>query len=222
MTDTLLSPESDAIRVLLIDDHTILRQGLKQLLEDHDGILICGEAGNGEEAILQALSLKPDIILMDINLPKVNGYEASRAILTAWPTARIIVLTNQDDGHVLKRFLDLGVKGFLLKDVQVDELVDGIKRVMGGETLELSADLSEKMKTSRQNTRDASYDTLTEREKEVLTALAKGYSNQQLADLLMVSPKTVHNHLYNIYSKIGVNTRAEAIVWAIEAGFTDK
>jgi two-component system, NarL family, response regulator DegU len=214
--------QTTPVNVLLIDDHTILRQGLKQLLETDNNICICGEADNGEDAIFKALSLKPDVILMDINLPRVNGYEASRAILTAWPSARIIVLTNQDDTQVLKKFLDLGIKGFLLKDIQIELLIDGIQRVVAGEVIELSTELSEKVKSAKTSSKETDYDSLTDREKEVLSALAKGYSNQQLAKLLMVSPKTVHNHLYNIYSKIGVNTRAEAIVWAIEAGFTDK
>jgi NarL family two-component system response regulator LiaR len=159
---------------------------------------------------------------MDINLPKVNGYEASRAILTTWPAARILVLTNQDDAHVLKKFLDLGVKGFLLKDVQLEYLTECIHRIMAGDTIELSNELAEKMQNSKILSKDDVAVTLTEREREVLMALAKGHSNQQLADMLVVSPKTVHNHLYNIYSKIGVKTRAEAIVWAIESGFLEK
>src|SRR5687768_1075562 len=99
----------DVIRLLLVDDHTILRQGLKQLLAMDPKIEICGEAENGEDAILKSLILKPDIILMDINLPKVNGYESSRAILTAWPSANILILTNQDDANILKKFVDLGI-----------------------------------------------------------------------------------------------------------------
>jgi DNA-binding NarL/FixJ family response regulator len=217
-----MSTERQPINVLIVDDHTILRQGLKQLLEIDKNLNICGEAENGEEAILKALSLKPDIILMDINLPKVSGYEASRAILTAWPQARILVLTNQDDAHVIKKFMDLGIPGFLLKDVQVEILIDAIHQVVSGKTLALSPELAEKLKTIKDTAKESSYFTLTEREKEVLKALTKCYSNLQLAELLMVSPKTVHNHLYNIYSKIGVSTRAEAIVWAIESGFSEK
>ncbi len=219
MTSDAFSEHAEPpIRVLLVDDHTILRQGLKQLLEAESGIQIIEEASNGEEAILKALSVKPDLILMDVNMPKVNGYESSRAILTAWPTARIIVLTNQDDTHVIKKFMDLGVQGFLLKDVQTEVLVEAMRRVMRGEKVALSDDLTAKMATTPKNPKATVHLTLTEREKEVLHALTKGYSNQHLADLLMVSPKTVHNHLYNIYSKIGVSSRAEAIVWAMEAG----
>jgi DNA-binding NarL/FixJ family response regulator len=217
-----MSTTKQPINVLLVDDHTILRQGLKQLLETDSQLHICGEAENGEEALAKAFSLKPDIILMDINLPKINGYEASRAILSAWPQARILVLTNQDDAHVLKKFLDLGVKGFLLKDVQLELLLDTIHRIVAGETVELSSDLSEKMAALKVFGKENTVFSLTDREKEVLKALARGYSNQQLAELLVVSPKTVHNHLYSIYSKIGVNTRSEAIVWAIESGFVEK
>lgn len=214
--------ENKPIRILLVDDHTIVRQGLRQLLETDPLIEVCGEADNGEDAIMQAIGLKPDVILMDVNLPKVNGYEASRAILAAWPAARIIVLTNQDDATVLKRFMDLHIQGFFLKDVQIDILLDAIRQVMAGETLELAPELAEKLKASKAHSREDALYALTDREKEVLQALTRGYSNQQLADLLTVSPKTVHNHLYNIYSKIGVKTRSEAIVWAMENGLAGK
>ncbi len=208
------------IRILLVDDHTILRQGLKQLLALDGNILVVGEAENGEDAIVKALSMKPDVILMDVNMPKVNGYEASQAILTAWPSARILVLTNQDDTHVVKKFMELNIRGFLLKDVDADVLIDSIYRAKSGETIELTEGLSDKMTASKQASGEKGFGTLTEREREVLSALAKGNTNQQLADLLSVSPKTVHNHLYNIYSKIGAANRSEAIVWAIENGFS--
>jgi two-component system response regulator DegU len=215
-----MSP-SQAIRVLLVDDHTILRQGMKQLLEMDERISICGEALNGEEAILQALTMKPDVILMDINMPKVNGYMASRSILMAWPEAKILVLTNQDEPDILKKFLELGVKGYFLKDVDIDVLIQGILDVVAGQTVELSQELQEKLKQVKQNAKSDTVHQLTEREKEVLKALTKGVSNQELAEMLTVSPKTVHNHLYNIYSKIGVSSRSEAIVWAIESGFME-
>lgn len=212
---------SQATRVLLVDDHTILRQGMKQLLEMDARISICGEALNGEEAILQALTMKPDVILMDINMPKVNGFMASRSILMAWPEAKILVLTNQDEPDILKKFLELGVKGYFLKDVDIDVLIQGILDVVAGQTVELSQELQEKLKQVKQNAKSDTVHQLTEREKEVLKALTKGVSNQELADMLTVSPKTVHNHLYSIYSKIGVSSRSEAIVWAIESGFME-
>ncbi len=212
---------SQVTRVLLVDDHTILRQGMKQLLEMDQRISICGEALNGEEAILQALTMKPDVILMDINMPKVNGFMASRSILMAWPEAKILVLTNQDEPDILKKFLELGVKGYFLKDVDIDVLIQGILDVVAGQTVELSQELQDKLKQVKQNAKSDTVHHLTEREKEVLKALTKGVSNQELADMLTVSPKTVHNHLYSIYSKIGVSSRSEAIVWAIESGFME-
>ncbi len=217
----MTNPTTTPIRLLLVDDHAILRQGMKQLLETEDDFIVCGEAGNGEEAIVQTLSLKPDIILMDINLPKLSGYESSRAILTAWPEAKILILSNQDDPHVMKKCLDLAVKGFLLKDIRIENLVSKLKRVYAGETLPLSEELNTRMNagkaTSGNSEMDKGVEMLTEREREVLKALSKGYSNQKLADLLVVSPKTVQNHLYSIYHKIGVTSRSEAIIWAIEA-----
>ena len=209
----------EPIRVLLVDDHAILRQGMKQLLETDAHFTVCGEAGNGEEAIMQAFSLKPDIILMDINLPKVSGYESSRAILTAWPEAKIVILSNQDDPHVMKKCLDLQVKGFLLKDIRIENLVAALRRVHEGEKIELSDELNLRLERDKKDATEMEKEAeaLTEREREVLKALSKGYSNQKLAELLVVSPKTVQNHLYNIYHKIGVGSRSEAILWAIEA-----
>ncbi len=205
------------IRILLVDDHPILRQGMRQLLELHGGLHVCGEAGDGEAAVVQALAHKPDIILMDINLPKVSGYESSRAILTTWPQAKIIILSNQDDPHVMKKCLDLPVKGFLLKDIQIEALVEALRKVQAGEFLSLSEELAGKLNQHHRSPTGQSLEALTEREQEVLRALSKGYTNQKLADLLVVSPKTVQNHLYSIYHKIGVSSRAEAIVWALEA-----
>jgi DNA-binding NarL/FixJ family response regulator len=204
-------------RVLLVDDHAILRQGMKQLLETHETLEVCDEAANGEEALVMAISQKPDIILMDINMPKISGYEASRAILTAWPDARILILTNQDDPQVLRKCLDLPIKGFLLKDIRIEDLVVAIEKVIRGDHLELSEDLAAKLVAAGKKS-DKDADVLTEREKEVLRALSKGHTNQKLADLLIVSPKTVQNHLYSIYQKIGVSSRSEAILWAIESG----
>jgi DNA-binding NarL/FixJ family response regulator len=201
-----------------VDDHPILRQGMKQLLECNDTLIVVGEAGNGEEAVLQALTHKPDVILMDINMPKLSGYEAIRAILAAWPDAKIIVLSNQDDPNVVKKCLDLPIKGFLLKDIQIDDLIAAIEKVQQGGTLELGGDLGEKVSAVRKTAATHDANMLTEREREVLQALSKGYTNQKLAELLVVSPKTVQNHLYSIYQKIGVGSRSEAILWAIEAG----
>lgn len=213
--NNLLDPTP--IRALLVDDHPILRQGMRQLLEMHGGIQVCGESGDGEDAVVQALAHKPDVVLMDINLPKVSGYESSRAIMTAWPEAKIIILSNQDDPHVMKKCLDLPVKGFLLKDIQIEALVDAIRRVRAGESLTLSEELAAKVQKHDKSATGQSLEALTEREREVLRALSKGYTNQKLADLLVVSPKTVQNHLYSIYHKIGVSSRSEAILWAIEA-----
>jgi DNA-binding NarL/FixJ family response regulator len=219
MTGSKLSASepTEAIRILLVDDHAILRQGMKQLLETDAHFTVCGEAGTGEEAIMQAFALKPDIILMDINLPKISGYESSRAILTAWPEAKIVILSNQDDPHVMRKCLDLNIKGFLLKDIRIENLVAALLRVQTGERLDLSVEVSQRLEESLHQEDDSGANVLTEREREVLQALRKGYTNQKLAELLVVSPKTVQNHLYNIYHKIGVTSRSEAILWAIEA-----
>jgi DNA-binding NarL/FixJ family response regulator len=212
----------NAIKILLVDDHHIVRQGIRQLLETDSGIEICGEAEDGEDAIVKALSFKPDIILMDVNLPKVNGYEATRSILTAWPSARIVILTYQDDTKIIHKFLALGVKGFFLKDVRIEILLESMHRIIDGETIALSPELSEKIEAETQAAASDVVSMLTEREKEVLVGLTKGFSNMQLAEMLTVSPKTVNNHLYSIYTKIGVSSRTEAILWALDHGISPK
>jgi DNA-binding NarL/FixJ family response regulator len=154
---------------------------------------------------------------MDINLPKISGYESSRAILTAWPEAKIVILSNQDDPHVMKKCLDLSIKGFLLKDIRIENLVDALQKVHHNEALSLSPEVNQRIQAGIEQETESGADILTDREREVLHALRKGYTNQKLAELLVVSPKTVQNHLYNIYHKIGVASRSEAILWAIEA-----
>src|SRR6478609_2731261 len=152
---------SSAIRIILVDDHAILRQGMKQLLETEERFTVCGEAGTGEEAIMQAFALKPDIILMDINLPKISGYESSRAILTAWPDAKIVILSNQDDPHVMKKCLDLDVKGFLLKDIRIENLVDALEKVYRGDKLVLSPEVSQRMQAGMDQEAVSGADILT-------------------------------------------------------------
>ena len=217
-SDAMVVADSQPLRLLLADDHSLLRQGLRQLLETRPELQVVAEAENGEQAVVQALSHKPDVILMDINMPVVNGFEASKSILNLWPQARILILTNQDDPNVVKRFMELPIAGFLLKDIALPQLVWSIHKAFAGQQVPLADDLQAKISLAPERLASLA-DPLTEREQEVLKLLAKGLSNQELANQLCLSPKTVHNHLYNIYSKLGVSSRGEAIVWAIENNF---
>ncbi|MGE0201814.1 MAG: response regulator [Candidatus Melainabacteria bacterium] len=211
------------VRVLLVDDHPVLREGMARLLASDGTVTVAGQAGDGQEAVLQALTLKPDVVLMDMNMPRVNGYEASKAILAAWPQANILILTNQDHPSVIRPVTALPVRGVLLKDVELPELMKAIHAAARGADTPLHSELAAKLKEDAAragNARDK-LTQLTDREKEVLQALGRGFSNQQLAEQFVVSPKTIHNHLYNIYQKIGVVSRSEAIVWAMESGLLD-
>lgn len=209
------------IRVMLADDHTVFRQGLKSLLAYEEDIKVVGEAANGKEAIDFALQLHPDVIIMDINMPILNGLEATKKIKKELPKIKIVILTSQGDEKSIFSLIEAGTDGYLLKDVAAENLVSAIRDVNAGKST-LHPEVTQKLlsrflhKTEPDKTK--SLDILTEREIEVLKALAKGYSNQQIAEELYISQRTVQNHLHNIYNKLGINGRTEAVIYAIQEG----
>lgn len=209
------------IKVLLADDHTVFRQGLKSLLGLEDDILIIAEASNGQEAIDNAKKFNPDIIIMDINMPVLNGLEATKTIKKTLPGIKIIILTSQGDDKSIFGLIEAGAEGYLLKDVAAENLVSAIKDVYSGNSIlhpEVTQKLLSRLSKGTAVNQQKSLDVLTEREVEVLKALAKGYSNVQIAESLYISQRTVQNHLHNIYNKLGINGRTEAVKYAFEEG----
>lgn len=192
------------IRVLVADDHPVVRHGLCTMLEIEDDIVVVGRAADGAEAVAQALEVQPDIILMDVQMPNVDGIEAMRRIRAEDPEARVIVLTTYRDEDYIFPSLRAGARGYLLKDASREELAAAIRAVHRGESL-LDPQIAESAK---------SREGLTARELEVLELMAAQHSNAQIAEKLFVSENTVKTHVSNILAKLGCNDRAAAVLTA--------
>lgn len=213
------------IRVILADDHTVFRQGLKSLLSLEKDISIVSEAGNGKEAVDFAKQLHPDVIIMDINMPVLNGLEATKQIKAELPKTKIVILTSQGDDKSVFSLIEAGADGYLLKDVAAENLITAIRDVYAGKSIlhpEVAQKLITRLTSKEEHSKPKISNLLTDREIEVLKALAKGYSNMQIAETLFISQRTVQNHLHNIYNKLGVNGRTEAVIYAIQEGIISK
>ena len=210
------------VRVLIADDHPLFRDGVRSLLASLANVEVVGEAASGEEAVALSATTQPDIVLMDIQMPGLNGIEATRRILTASPRAGIIVLTMYDDDDSVFAAMRAGARGYLLKGADQSELVRAIEAVANGEAL-LSPTIARRLiafftALRRETAAQIAFPDLTEREREVLDLIAAGLNNTQIAQRLLLSGKTVRNHVSNIFSKLQVADRAQAIVRAREAG----
>lgn len=209
-----------AIRILIADDHHVVRRGLVFFLKTQQEIEIIGEAKNGKEAVELALSLKPDIVLMDLEMPVQNGIEATREIKKHCPEIKVMMLTSfSDQDHVIPA-LEAGASGYQLKDIEPDELVKAIKQLMTGEnqlhpkaTSHLLSHLSGKSRSEKK-----SVDELTKREIEVLQEIAKGKSNKEIAADLFITEKTVKTHVSNLLSKLELADRTQAALFAVRNG----
>lgn len=209
----------DAIRVLIVDDHEIVRKGIRALLSKERGIETIGEAGNGADAIAQAKSLKPDVILMDLVMPKVDGIQATRAITAAQPDARVLVLTSFAADDKVFPAIKAGALGYLLKDSSPTELIQAIRAVhLGQPSLDASIALKvlQEMAHPAQDAPPAH--GLTEREEEVLRLIAHGKSNREIADELTVAEITVSKHVSNILCKLHLASRTQAALYALKEG----
>ncbi|MBN2045373.1 MAG: response regulator transcription factor [Anaerolineales bacterium] len=206
------------VRILIVDDHMIVRQGLKLIFETEPSVEVVGEAGNGLIGVEQARELAPDIILMDLQMPEMDGLTAVRAILSENPGQKIIILTTFNEDELMYQCLQLGAKGFLLKDTGREALMNTIHAAVRGETL-LSPEVMQKLLNyASQPAAKGGGSLLSEREIEVIRAAAEGGTNQQIALQLGISERTVRAHLTNIYNKLGVSSRGAAIAAAAQQG----
>jgi two-component system response regulator NreC len=210
------------IRILLADDHTVMRRGLRLLLESQPELSVVAEASDGREAVQQAEAHQPDVVVMDIAMPNLGGIEAAQRIATALPNTAIVILSmHSDEGYVL-RALKVGAKGYLLKDSAEGDLIEAIKAVHQGKTFfspEISRMLVEDyVREIRTRGAEDSYDLLTSREREILQLLAERKSNKEIASALNLSTYTVETHRRNLQEKLNVHSLAELILYAVRKG----
>jgi DNA-binding NarL/FixJ family response regulator len=212
---------TEPLRILLVDDHPLVRHGLRALLASVPDTVVVGEAANGEEAIVQAAELQPDIILMDLHMPGMNGVEATRRILQVSPHIGILALTMLEDDASVFAAMRAGARGYLLKGADQAEILLAITAVARGEAI-FSPPIAKRLMQYFANMQpvlpQAAFPDLTEREREILGLIAIGHSNAEIAEELVLSPKTVSNHVSNIFSKLQVVDRAQAVLRARQAG----
>ena len=212
------------IKVVVADDHTILRQGIKALLDNQAGIEVIGEAKDGREALTLIERLQPDVILMDIAMPGLNGLEATRRIKKKFPKIKVLVLTMYTNEEYVFQILQAGANGYLVKETAFQDLISAIRAVYRDEAF-MSPSISKKVinrYTQRaQKTNDTTCDVLTTREREVLQLIAEGSSSKKIAEALFISPKTVETHRTHIMDKLNIHNRTDLVKYAIRKGIVD-
>ena len=216
---------TDKIRILLADDHAVLREGMRNLLQKEEDLEIVGEAGDGEEAIQLAERLSPDVALMDIVMPKLSGIEATRRIKEVSPSTAVLILTAYEDDRYIIGLLEAGAAGYLLKSSRTAELVRAIRAVSAGESV-LSPGVTAKLLARVAGSEEGpgwprAGEQLTDRELEILRLAARGMGNKEIARQLALSVPTVKAHLVNIFNKMGVGSRTEAVMQAVRKGWVE-
>jgi two-component system, NarL family, response regulator LiaR len=215
----------ETIKVLIVDDHQVVRQGLRTFLELHEDILVVGEAGNGGDAVAMAARFTPDVILMDLVMPVMDGITATSRIKSDHPDTRVIALTSFTEDDKIFPAIQAGASSYLLKDVTPDELVDAIRAVHHGETRlhpDVMRRLVEQVAHQPPIKQAIPSSDLTAREQEVIQLVAQGRSNREIAEALTISEKTVKAHISNILGKLGLNDRTQMAVYAIKNGLADQ
>jgi two-component system, NarL family, response regulator LiaR len=206
--------ERAKIRVVVADDHKVVRAGIRELLSDEPDIAVVGEARNGHEAVELALAERPDVMVMDINMPELSGVEATKQIRAVAPAVRVLVLTSYQDDPYIYGLLDAGASGYILKTAEGQEIVRAVRATASGQSAIDPAIAPRLIARLTQPAPQA--DTLTERELEVLRLAARGQTNKQIGAALQISDRTVQNHLANIYAKLGVASRTEAVTVGLQ------
>jgi DNA-binding NarL/FixJ family response regulator len=213
------------IRILLADDHTIVRQGLARLLEEQQDLKIVGEAINGQAVIDKALELEPDIIIMDIAMPQLNGIEAAKRVRKSLPHCKILILSMYSHEHYIHQLLETGISGYLLKDSSGQDIIRAIRAAMKNETF-LSPSISQIVEETylspqKKHTREKRYESLSNREREVFQLIAEGFSTRQITEILCISISTVKTHRAKIMEKLGLSSPVQLGRFAINLGLVD-
>lgn len=213
---------SDKIRVLIVDDHTLFRSGIKSLLQRHEEFEIVEEAGDGLEGIKRAKSLQPDVVLLDLHMPGISGREAVKLIVEEVPGTNVLMLTVSEDADDLLETLKAGATGYLLKNIETETLVDAIRRAARGESVvspQMTAKLIQGVRSQSRAAPAVEKEKLSPREREILGCLARGESNKEIARALELAESTVKIHVQNIFKKLNLSSRVQAAVYAVEHGF---
>ena len=211
-----------AIRVLVVDDQTLFRTGLTSLLSEDERVEVVGQAVDGADALKQAVKVKPDVVLMDVKMPNVDGIEATRQILESVPGTKVLILTTFETDSQVIQALKAGASGYVLKDSSAAAIVSSIVAVMAGEKVMASAVANRVLDMLTGSTTPKEfYDGLTNREIEILKLLANGMANKQIAYRLKISEKTVRNHVSNTYEKLGIYDRSQAVLYAVKKGLVE-
>jgi DNA-binding NarL/FixJ family response regulator len=224
---TPMEANDDAIRVVIVDDHELFRKGLQMVLEAEADIEVVGEASDGNEAIQKAEETSPDVVLMDVRMPKRSGIDATRTIKDTLPSTKILMLTISDEEADLYEAIKAGASGYLLKEISIEEVADAVRAVQQGQSL-ISPSMASKllnefaaMVKRRDERAQVPGPRLTERELEVLKLVAKGLNNRDIGQELFISENTVKNHVRNILEKLHLHSRMEAVVYAVREKLLD-
>ena len=218
----MIAIEAKAARVLIADDQTLFRTGLARLLDEDSRVEVVGQAADGAEAVALALKLKPDVILMDLKMPNVDGIEATRQLVAADPAVNVLILTTFEADNYVIQALKAGARGYVLKDSLASAIVSSIVAVMAGERVMASAVANRVLEMLTGTTTPKEfYDGLTVREIEILKLVANGMANKQIAFRLKISEKTVRNHVSNMYEKLGIYDRSQAVLYAVRKGLVE-
>ena len=210
-------PETDRIRLLIVDDHKVVRNGLRVFISLYDDIEVVGEAKDGQQAFEQCAAARPDVVLMDMVMPVMDGPTAIRIIRERFPHVQVVALTSFDEEEYVQRAIEAGAVGYLYKDVEEEELVGAIRSAREGRPVLAPEALRALMHRAARPQEPAAIEPLTNREREVLGLMAQGKTNPQIAEQLVVSTSTVQFHVHNILGKLGVQTRTEAVAIAIQS-----
>ena len=213
----------DKIRIVIADDHAVVREGTRTLLEREPDMQVVGEAADGEEAVRLIEQLKPDVAILDISMPKMSGIEVTKRIKSTLPSTAVLILSVYDNDEYVFALLEAGAAGYLLKDIPGKEIVDSVRAVYSGESVlhpSIARKVIQRAIGSSAKTRQADeLEELSEREQEVLKMIAKGFSNKDIADNLQISSRTVQGHINKIFHKLNVGSRTEAIFQSVKKGW---
>jgi len=214
--------EPQPIRVVLADDHAVVRKGIKEFLEEEGDVVVVAEAVDGEEAVSLVAEHRPDVAVLDVQMPKMTGVEATRCVKARWPDVRVLVLTAYDDDPYIFALLQAGASGYVLKTASSEELIEAVRAVHRGESAlspEVMGKVMAQLASGRPLGAQPLEETLTDREVEVLQLAAQGLTNRAIGRELGISDRTVQGHLANVYGKLGVSSRTEAVTRALQRGW---